>query len=273
VSHGNLSREESIARAQLVRDHLPATGKPRDIAKPGVVKLRKGDYAGRDLAIEHNDSAVTIYVQADDDSVDTRAHLSLLAQIIGQPFYDDIRTRQQLGYFVFASQLYVMEAPGLMFAVQSPQASPEKMVGRINQFIADFFDTVESLSTEEFDRHRAAVLSQLEEPDKRLRDRTERYWREIDKQEYGFDTRQKFINALKASDHSDVVALYRDMLIDPDRGRVVTWSRGKLATESDSTETEGEAASSGTAVLPAVIDDIDAFKSERDRFVTQKSSS
>jgi len=270
VSHGNLTRDESIARAQLVRDHLPKPGKPRDIAKPSVVKLSPGDYAGRDLAIEHNDSAVTVYVQAQDDSVQTRAHLALMTQIMSQPFYDDIRTRQQIGYFVFASQLYVMEVPGLMFAVQSPQASPEKMVGRINQFIADFSTTIQAMSEEDFERHRAAVLSRIEEPDKRLRERTERYWREIDKQEYDFDTKQKFVDAVNSSQHSDVVSLYKSLLTNPDTGRVVTWSQGKLAVENDG---DSDSGAPSAVKMPAVVDDIGKFKAERERFVKRNSSS
>lgn len=264
LSHGNVTPEQSIARAKLVRKYLGGDLTERDIPKPAVVKLQQEQAIGRELAIEHNDSAITIYAQADDDSIETRAKLALLTQMMSQPFYDEIRTRQQLGYFVFASQLYVMEVPGVMFSVQSPQSSVEKMVGRVGQFLTDFRENLKDMSDQEFQQHRAGVMSQLVEPDKRLRERSERFWREIDRKQYEFDSRDKFASALEATDQADILALYESLLLDKSRGRVTTWSRGKLATETDETI---------EVKMPATLDDIEKFKQAQEHFPASDSSS
>jgi len=257
MSHGNVTEEESVARAKLVAGYITGKKPNQSVAKPAVIQLKESDRIGRDLAIEHNDSAVTYYMQASNDSIETQALFSLLSQVLSQPFYNDLRTAKQLGYFVFASELDVGEVPGIIFSIQSPAASPEKLLGAVQQFIAGYRDKLSNMTDAEFTSHRDAVISKTQEPERRLRERSWRYWLEINREEYGFDHRERLISALKSSSREDVLKLYDEVLVAESRGRVLVWTRGKKATEIDE---------SVHSSLPVNYENLDQFKSERQKF-------
>ena len=52
---------------------------------------------------EEDNSVVEVYLQVGSDTSNSRAVVDLLEQIIAEPTYDVLRTKEQLGYSVHAS--------------------------------------------------------------------------------------------------------------------------------------------------------------------------
>ena len=82
-----------------------------------------------------------------------RARFALLAQILSAPFYTELRTRQQLGYVVFASGMSPMEVPGVNLVIQSPGTPAAELQSRIERFVDDHAAAIEGMSDEAFERH------------------------------------------------------------------------------------------------------------------------
>ena len=76
---------------------------------------------------QHADRAQILYCQANSDSISERAGWQLLQQLISASFFDQLRTRQQLGYWVVARYHEVAGTPGLMLLVQSPSHDHEQI--------------------------------------------------------------------------------------------------------------------------------------------------
>ncbi|WP_175653443.1 pyrroloquinoline quinone biosynthesis protein PqqF [Pseudomonas sp. Marseille-P9899] len=80
----------------------------------------------------------------------------LLAQLIQGPFYQRLRSELQLGYAVFSAFRQIQGHSGLMFGVQSPNASHEEILSHIRAFLAR--------PTPQLGSAREALAAQLTEP-------------------------------------------------------------------------------------------------------------
>jgi len=131
-------------------------------------------------------SATEIYVQVGMDEGDDWLLLALLGQLIEQPFYEELRTKQQLGYIV---QSGVTEADGvraLVFSVQSSVLPPPQVEERINAFLRDYRFTLTKLTEAELTTNREAFAAQATDVDKRLGQQASRLWGEIVQRRYDY---------------------------------------------------------------------------------------
>lgn len=68
LSHGNITRAESLALAATLKEKLLAVATPVAVAKGELVKLNHDNPYIRELDVTHNDSAIAFYVQGEDKS-------------------------------------------------------------------------------------------------------------------------------------------------------------------------------------------------------------
>jgi len=226
LGNGNLSQTAMAARVKQLATRL-ATEKPdQPIARPNIRQLPAGQKLLRAFEVEHSDNAVTLYVQGDNKGIATRARFALLNQILSTPFYHELRTRQQLGYIVFSSPMTLFEVPALSFTVQSPNTTPENIIGAIEDFISVSSNTLAALDETVLRKHKRALISRIMEKDARLNQRSNRYWHEIDRQSFGFDSREQLVAAISSIDLSKLQQSYQQDFIDQPRQLVA------LATDS-----------------------------------------
>jgi insulysin len=99
---------------------------------------------------------------------------------------DCLRTKEQLGYIVVAYVKRVSGAQGLTILVQSPH-HPRYLDTRIETFLEYTEDMLESMTSEEFERHKRSLRSNRLERPPTLRVQTGRYWSEIALGQYFFN--------------------------------------------------------------------------------------
>jgi hypothetical protein len=68
---------------------------------------------------EEDNSVAEVYLQAGPDLARARAALDLLEQCAAEPFYDTLRTKEQLGYSVHAATRLTHGVLGFAFVVNS----------------------------------------------------------------------------------------------------------------------------------------------------------
>ena len=214
LAHGNISRPEARAAARQFNDQLLAAGKPIDVPRNRVVRLDGNGGLTRLMVVNHPDAVAVRYRQGANRSVAEQARLLMLGQVIGSAFYDRLRTQQKLGYVVFSTAMPLMEVPGMVFVVQSPDHEPAAIQAAIDQFLADFTEELKGMLPSEFEQHRQGLLSQLLRADQQLTERTDYYWRELDREAYRFDTRSRLAGGMRAVTSADLTKVLRAMRED-----------------------------------------------------------
>ena len=117
-----------------------------------------------------------------------RATLQLFEQIVKEPAFDQLRTKEQLGYIVFTSS---MNGPGVMgfrVIVQS-ERDPVYVETRIEAFFDWVKDHLEKMSAEDFEEHKRSLIAKKEEKPKNLSEESKRFWSRISDRYYEFGKR------------------------------------------------------------------------------------
>ncbi len=226
LAHGNLRRADALALGAALRRDLVESARPTSVPPGRVIRLQAGEPYLRELQIEHPDSSLAVYFQGADKSPPERARFELLAQILDAPFYNNLRTEKQLGYIVNVGALPLLDVPGVVLLVQSPIASPAELLVQIDQFLAAFALSLDAMSEEEFAYHKAGVLIRVLNAEEKLKERTDRYWTEIDLQHYSFDSREQLAAAVQALTRGELREFYSRALLGPDRRRLAVRNVG-----------------------------------------------
>ena len=258
LAHGNLYRRDALDLAKVLEEKLISKSMPISVPPGQVVKLPGAKQYVRQLEIDHPDSAITIYVQGANRSYTTKAMVSLTAQVLSSPFYNDLRTDKQLGYIVFATSMPLLEVPGMVFIVQSPITDPIELETHIERFLLDYYESVARMSETDFEKHRQGLLARILEKDKRLRTRSNRYWTELDRENYNFDSRRQLADAVRLITKDEFVKFYKRFLLSENRKRIVARSTGD--------QHKMEFAEKERAQKYIVIRDPDSFKEGKKYF-------
>jgi len=164
--------------------------------------------------VDHPDTGYTLYVQGENTSFEERAAFRLLGQIISSPFYEALRTNRQLGYIVYATPFEMLETPALGFVVQSPEASSDEIDQAVREFSQTFRGTLSEMTEQDLNREKQAVISKLMEQDRRLGEISERYWREIDRGETDFDSRERLAKAINNVSRETLIETLENQVIE-----------------------------------------------------------
>ncbi|WP_417533025.1 insulinase family protein [Marinobacterium stanieri] len=204
-AHGNLERETAINMATQVRETLQPTTLGWQAEQPHVLRLPADEPMIDSFATDHSDASALLYLQGSSDSLRTRAAVALLSEIASTPFYSQLRTEKQFGYIVFAQFLPVRERPGMVMVVQSPNTDPFTLAGEYSRFLEDFRAQIATMDEETLNRFKQSLLARINERDTSLSDRTGRFWRELDRGNFDFDTRERLSQHTLAFDSEDLV--------------------------------------------------------------------
>ncbi len=196
LTHGNLSKEQALSMGDTLKTALLKEGSlPSPSVK--VTQIPKDRKLQETLAINHNDSAISLLLQGENNSVKTRAELSLLSEILSAPFYNEIRTEKQLGYIVFATPLQMNKTPAIAFIIQSPVKNADELENEVDSFIGDWNNKIQKITPSELRQYKRSVISRITKKDNKLSSRTQRYWRELDWGDTTFNTRIKLANSVE----------------------------------------------------------------------------
>jgi secreted Zn-dependent insulinase-like peptidase len=212
LAHGNLERQTAKAMAMTVRNTLQPDSRPWQATPAGVVQLPLNEFMTRNMATEHHDSTVLLYLQGPDDSLKTRAATALINEIIATPFYTSLRTEKQFGYIVASHFLPLRERSGIALVVQSPNTDPLHLHAEYRLFLQQMLEQMITMPAEELERYRESLLSRINRQDNDLRTRSDRLWREIDRDNTAFDTREQLSELTRSLTRADLLQVMEQLL-------------------------------------------------------------
>jgi insulysin len=173
--HGNVTADAAIAHAR----QLAAALKSQPVADADLLRRRlltqsAGESVRTNEKLLVNNSAFRREYLLGDDSPEIRAATLVLGNFMGEPFYSELRTRQQLGYIVGANAGGEENTNFAYFIVQSGEYSADELEKRADDFIVKLPLMLEGLPDEAWTTIIGGVRSQLEEKDKAIADRAKR---------------------------------------------------------------------------------------------------
>ena len=185
----------------------------------------------RNLNIEHDDAVYLVSFLGEDASIQERALVRLLSQVVSQAYFNELRTEQQLGYATIAQSSQLFTHPAMVFLVQSPVADTRHLQMATNQFIATRRIELDEMTDAEFDGFKQGLLTSLLERDKNLSERASRYGSDLAENNLAFNTREQLAAVIKSATLNQLLDAY-DRILDLDSPRrIEVFSPGKKGTE------------------------------------------
>lgn len=237
--HGNFSQQEATAMVDSVEALLPASKHhcPQSPAQRSV-KFRKGvEYYLQRPNInsdDHNSATYNWYEAGQVDDVALSAKMSLLDEILREPCYAQLRTKEQLGYIVWSTLRTSCGVTGWRVTVQSSEYDALHVDSRIESFIDSSVDLLEKTPDEEFASYVEAVIAKNLEKPHSMFAQAMQFWEEIGTQKYLFSRLEQESEVLKTVTKADIIALFKRTVADKATRRkmsVQLFASGKAVPE------------------------------------------
>ncbi|DBA04210.1 TPA: hypothetical protein N0F65_004318 [Lagenidium giganteum] len=260
-AHGNITADQACAMRQLVEDGLQRVSAPLAAADlpPRHIHVLPSVPAGLlvEAPVEHEDDKntfVEFYYQIGAHNQRWLAYADLLHQLMEEPLFDTLRTKQELGYDVSCTVRITHGVLGFGVMVQSSQFAAEHIATCVDRFMIDFEAAIGALSDQHFADHVAAQIQKKLEPDHNLLEATHRIWYEIASGRMEFDIDEKLAEEFKTCTKHEMIEFYRSWILANPK-KLVVMVRGKCDAKADDFS-----AGSKNEVAPTVVDDIYAYK-------------
>ncbi|UYM15739.1 insulinase family protein [Endozoicomonas euniceicola] len=222
--YGNHSRGEAMKLGELVESYV-LNGSNRSKRYDQPFNVLKDARLREALDLDHNDALYINYIQFDTTENRERAKYSLLGRLLATPFFNQLRTEQQLGYIVNASARPVERHPGMVFIVQSPVLGPKGIEQRVDEFLTGQVQRLGKLTDAELDEYRQGLIGDLTKRDTNPDERAGRFWQSLDGHEADFNYLLDIADAVKTIKVADIQQAMAELL--KQQGQIVITSKGK----------------------------------------------
>ncbi|EJD07221.1 insulin-degrading enzyme [Fomitiporia mediterranea MF3/22] len=218
VVNGNLLKGDALRMESMAEDVLKAKPVPESrLVKDRSRLLSKGCNYIWERPIhnpdEHNSSVFYYCHVGNYSDARTRVTCSLIDQILEEPTYDTLRTKEQLAYLIWGYMMEDVESIGWGVLIQS-ERDCKYLELRIENFITQMRRKIEDMQEGEFEEHKKALVHQWTEKLKNLGEESTRFWSEIQMGYYNFQRNEKDAELIKSITKQDVLNMYKTS-IDP----------------------------------------------------------
>jgi insulysin len=216
--HGNLYKEDALR----ISDMVESVFKPRPLPQaqwrtsrnlilpPGCNYLYE-----RILANPENVNHCIEYILhvGDPQERSLRAKLLLLSQMLEEPVFDTLRTKEQLGYIVSGGAQFSGAAANYRILIQSEKPC-SFLEHRIDAFLVGFAKALQEMPQQEFDAHKIGTINKRLEKLKNLNQERGRMWHHITSEAFDFELGKSVMRVAYTSHEyrdADVRIVQRDV--------------------------------------------------------------
>ncbi|CAF0866965.1 unnamed protein product [Rotaria sordida] len=219
LMYGNLTKNQAIEYMTLVEQKF----KEKSFYQPLFPSMW---FNQRELALPNgcnyaytmfNDAyklnAIIIYLQCFQETPENNALLGLFSYLVKQPCFNQLRTKEQLGYVINSQLWRSCGVQGFSVTVQSAR-EPGYINQRIELFIDSIRDYISTMSDELFKKQREGYIVKNVEIPKNMHDQGNRFWNEITNHQFYFDRPSRETEIIKTLERDDLLRFY-DHYISP----------------------------------------------------------
>jgi secreted Zn-dependent insulinase-like peptidase len=206
--HGHLTPEAAIAATRTIAGKIGATAAPESalLLRRHIVLAAGEDVVDAGLIAGVNSAFVQDRLLPDDAPA-TRAAALVLSNFLSEPFYSELRTKQQLGYIVGANTSGSLRQRYFTFVIQASGYAPDDLRTRAETFIATLPAALAALGNDEWTTLVAGARSTLEEKPKNIADKAESFFSLAYSYDGEWDRRQAALAALTTLTKDQAAAL------------------------------------------------------------------
>ncbi|MBL9214627.1 MAG: insulinase family protein [Opitutaceae bacterium] len=173
--HGNVPAPEAVATARRLAAALKIQGVPDgELLRRRVLTQTPGESLRTSEKLVVNNSAFRREYLLGGDTPELRAATLILGNFMGEPFYAEMRTRQQLGYIVAGNAAEEERTSFAYFIIQSGDHPADEVEARADRYIAELPAQLAALTPDAWAMIVEGVRAQLEEKDKTIAERAGR---------------------------------------------------------------------------------------------------
>jgi secreted Zn-dependent insulinase-like peptidase len=140
-------------------------------------------------------------------------YLKITESFLKEKFFDQMRTKETLGYIASLIMVETCGYYGLANVIQSNSKTPEFCASRVRNFYKESFNLVKNISEEEFKLHVNGQLLIVSKKDDNLNEVFLRNWNEISEEQYKFDRKEKAKENLNKCNREEFIKFYEKYFI------------------------------------------------------------
>jgi secreted Zn-dependent insulinase-like peptidase len=218
--HGNLSAQDAIAVTREIAAKMATKTAPAQ----SLVRRRHLEILGNENVLDAGpiagvNSALIMDYQLNDETPATRAAALVLGSFFDQPFYSELRTKQQLGYIVGSASTASLRKRFFTFIVQSSEYGPVELRKRAEAFISTLPAALQAVTDAQWDTLIAGARSNLEQKPKSILEKAELMFASAYDFDGEWDRRQAALLALDSLTKEQAIALLTQTLAGSDQKR------------------------------------------------------
>jgi insulysin len=224
--HGNIGKEEAKSMASIEMPMLSrkCSGPNKDANDEKKRKKLPTSIMGQPLklhlkepSLSNVNSCAILHCQFAFEEEWGNMHdavvLKLVKQMTEDPAYNQLRTKENLGYDVFTLSERIHAALSTMIIVQSDTHDAEFLASRIDAFVVSHLKLLASTTKEEFQGYFDNLLSKLKSPYNSMSSESSFYWGEIVTRQLMFDRIAREIGQLHEITVQDIVNAWETGMI------------------------------------------------------------
>ncbi|CAI6098997.1 unnamed protein product, partial [Clonostachys chloroleuca] len=238
-THGNMHREDALKVTEIIENTFKPLALPRDqipIVRSLIIPRGSNFIFNKTLKDPDNVNhcvETLLYVGDKSDRL-ARATTLLLEQIVDEPAFHQLRTKEQLGYVVFAGMRNFATTCGIRLLIQS-ERTPDYLGSRIEAFLVQFGDVLEKMTEVEFEGHKRSLIIKRLEKLRNLDQESSGHWSHISGEYYDFEQAQNDAAHVKALTKAQMLEFYKTYISpsSPTRARISVHLHARGAREPD----------------------------------------
>lgn len=178
-------------------------------------------YKVRSMLPNDTNSVIKNYYQIGKSSMVLETMLEILQQIIREPLFNALRTQEQLGYSVSCCVKRDYKMLGFVIAIESQEMkNPASLVDeKIEIFLKNFVGTLQSMSDDDFNTIKDAIIALKLSPDNDLMSEVEHNWKEVMRGRNKFERTKVEVKKMEIVSKADVIKFYEEHFVHADSVR------------------------------------------------------
>lgn len=168
IIFGSLSKEQATELIKKTQTSLHSKPYLPKKHAPNIAKSLPSTPQHLDAKSKLPSNAALLVIQIDDFSPKMRATQLLLMRALEDPFFQELRSKQQAGYLVHTSAKDLQSHLYNTFAVQSSTHDGRDLIARYELFLEQFHETLsqKTFSKDTYDKQKLTLVNELKAPPK-----------------------------------------------------------------------------------------------------------
>ncbi|ODV93679.1 hypothetical protein PACTADRAFT_51446 [Pachysolen tannophilus NRRL Y-2460] len=159
-------------------------------------------------------SCIEYFIQFDEiKDMQKLALADLVAQVTHEPCFNELRTKEQLGYVVFSGVKKTRTTFGYRILIQSERTT-DYLEFRIVEFLQKFRAMLSEMSSEKFNKNVESLIAKKLLKKKNLSEEFSKIWGCITSGFYDFDFNEQEVEVLKKLSKNDLLNFYDDYILN-----------------------------------------------------------